>query len=136
MPGYHLGVRHSLAALTAGPLPSAHSASINFSAVVPQKSPPHHLPSYVCKMRQNFKPVHGHGDFQRVIGELRDCIYAFPLQVLMFFNLLIRFPPRGIDILTSAWQDRLAPQSYICRPWGLCPCSLPGVGSAVLGCQR
>lgn len=88
-----LGVRYVLAALTAGPLLSAHSASVNFSAMVPQKSPLHHLPLYVCKMQQNSKPVHGHGDFQRVTGELRDCIYAFPLQVLMFFNLLIDFPP-------------------------------------------
>lgn len=91
--GYHLGVRHVLAALTAGPLPSAHSASVNFSAMVPQKLPLHHLLSYVCKMWQNFKPVHGHGDFQRVTGDLRDCIYAFPLQVLMLFKLLMRLAP-------------------------------------------
>lgn len=97
--GYHLGVRHFLAALTAGPLPSAHSASVNFSAVVAQKLPLHHLLSYVCKMRQNFKPVHGHGDFQRVTGELRECIYAFPLQVSMFFNLLMRF------VLLERWTS-------------------------------
>lgn len=82
VPGYHLGVRHFLGALTAVPLPSAPSASSYFGAAVHQKSPLHHLPSYACRLRHNFKPVHGHGDFQRVTGGLRGCIYAFPLHGL------------------------------------------------------
>lgn len=92
VPRYHLVVRQFLGALTAVPLPSAPSASSYFCAMVHQKSPLYHLPSHVCRLHYNFKPVRGHGDFQRVTGGLRCCIYAFPLHGLTSLNLFTRFP--------------------------------------------
>lgn len=111
VPRYHLGVRHFLGALTAVPLPSAPSASSYFCATVHQKSPLYHLPSHVCRLHYNFKPVRGHGDFQRVTGGLRCCIYAFPLHGLTSLNLFTRFP--SLEVQTSQLQPS-RPDRHFC----------------------
>lgn len=71
---------------------SAALASSYFDATVYRKSPLHYLPSCVCQLCHNFKPVHGHSDFQRVTGGLRGCRYA--LHSSMFFKHFPRFSPQ------------------------------------------
>lgn len=59
-----------------------------------------------------------------------NCTYTFLLCGLVLFNLFTRFPPPvETDILTSAWQTRQAPLSYICKLWDLHLYSLPGAES-------